>query len=181
MIFNNKIKKIITKELNKGINESFVAQEKSFELLTDFLTEKNINNHKELYKGYLENFNKVSAALDSTDRSNVNSNYSDYRSKKLDETYNLNGSYLHELYFANISDVIVFDESPSPKYINVNIVNAVIPIPNPNSRPGHNNPPEYSTMCFVPSINVYDIIVPKVIESKNGFFSNHFQRNCPLV
>ena len=109
LIFNKKAKKIIKEALAqpKEINvlqESFVAQQKNFDIITDFLSEKNVSNHIELYKGYLENFNKVSAELDSTDRSNVNSNHSDYRNKKLDETYNLNGSYLHELYFANIGD-----------------------------------------------------------------------------
>ena len=39
------------------------------------------------------------------DRDNVNSNKSEFRSLKIDETYNLNASYLHELYFANISDM----------------------------------------------------------------------------
>ena len=35
----------------------------------------------------------------------VNSNNSQYRSLKIDETYNMNAAYLHELYFANISDL----------------------------------------------------------------------------
>ena len=105
-IFNNKAKKIIKDALSspKELNESFVGQQKQFNVTTDFLSEKSINNHIELYKGYVENFNKVSAELDSADRSNVNSNHSDYRNKKLDETYNLNGIYLHELYFGNIGD-----------------------------------------------------------------------------
>ena len=105
-IFNDKAKKIIKDALktSKPINEAFVGQEKNFNIVTDLLSDKNISNHKELYKGYLENFNKVSAKLDSADRSDVNSNHSEYRSLKLDETYNLNGTYLHEQYFANIGD-----------------------------------------------------------------------------
>ena len=102
MLFDDKAKKTI-KDILK-VNESFSAQQKQFNLKTDFLSEKNLNNHIELYKDYLENFNRVSAELDAVDRSNINSNHSDYRSKKLDETFNMNGVYLHELYFSNIGD-----------------------------------------------------------------------------
>ena len=55
---------------------------------------------------------------------------------------------------ANIKDVIVFVDNPSPKYNSVSIVNAVIPIPNPNSLPGQSNPSEYMTICLVPKIKV---------------------------
>ena len=105
-IFNDKAKKIIKDSLKtpKVLNEAFVGQEKKFNIVTDLMSDKNIDNHIELYQGYIENFNKTSAKLDSVDRSNVNSNHSEYRNLKLDETYNLNGTYLHEQYFANIGD-----------------------------------------------------------------------------
>jgi superoxide dismutase, Fe-Mn family len=85
--------------------ESYVAQEKTFNLPTEFLSEANKANHFELYRGYIESFNRVSAELDTANRSEVNSNSNSYRSLKIDETYNMNGAYLHELYFANISDL----------------------------------------------------------------------------
>jgi Fe-Mn family superoxide dismutase len=106
-IFNDEAKKIIKETLGlekQKLNESLVAQEKQFTINTDLLSEKNINNHKELYKSYIENFNKVSAKLDSADRSSADKNHSEFRSLKLDETFNMNGAYLHELYFANIAD-----------------------------------------------------------------------------
>lgn len=107
-IFNNKAKKIIKDSLKisktNNLNESFVAQLKKFNLITDFLSDKNIDNHLELYKNYIENFNKTSIELDSVDRSDINKNHSNYRSIKIDETFNLNGAYLHELYFSNICD-----------------------------------------------------------------------------
>lgn len=106
-LFDDNAKKIIKETLGVDkpkLNESFVAQEKQFEIITDLLTEKNINNHKELYKGYLKNFNEVSIKLDSADRSLADKNHSDYRTYKIDETFNMNGAYLHELYFANIGD-----------------------------------------------------------------------------
>lgn len=86
------------------IDESFMAQPKQFSVRTDFLSPGNVQNHIELYEGYVENFNKTSMQLDSVDRSEVNSNNSPYRAYKIDETYNMNGAYLHELYFANIGD-----------------------------------------------------------------------------
>ena len=105
-IFNDKAKKIIKDSLKtpKVLSEAFVGQEKKFNIVTDLMSDKNIDNHIELYRGYIENFNKASAKLDSVDRSDVNSNHSEYRNLKLDETYNLNGTYLHEQYFANIGD-----------------------------------------------------------------------------
>ena len=100
-------KKVIKDTLDVGkkpLNESFMAQPKQFTVKTDFLSPGNVQNHIDLYEGYVENFNKTSIQLDSADRSNVNSNNSPYRAYKIDETFNMNGAYLHELYFANIGD-----------------------------------------------------------------------------
>ena len=63
------------------------------------------NNEISNLQFYLKNFNEVSAKLDTADRQNVNCNHSEFRSLKLDESFNMNGVYLHELYFANIGDV----------------------------------------------------------------------------
>ena len=100
-------KKVIKETLDvkdEPLQESLMAQEKQFNVRTDFLSPGNVQNHLELYRGYLDSFNKTSAKLDSVDRSEVNSNSHPFRSLKIDETYNLNGAYLHELYFANIGD-----------------------------------------------------------------------------
>ena len=101
-IFDKKIKDTIRKSLK--LDEALVAQEKKFNIKTDFLSAANVDNHIELYQGYLKNFNEVSAKLDSESR-DANSNHSGFKNLKHDETYNLNGAYLHELYFANISDL----------------------------------------------------------------------------
>ena len=87
------------------LNESYVAQAKQFNLATEFLSSANKRNHQELYDQYVKDFNQISAELDTVDRDSVTSNHSQYRSLKIDETFNLNGAYLHELYFANISDL----------------------------------------------------------------------------
>lgn len=109
MISNKAVKDIVRSSLrldsSQGLNEALVAQPKSFKENTEFLSSKTKTAHKELYEGYIENFNKVSAQLDAVDRTNVNSNSSEFRSLKIDETYNMNALYLHELYFANISDL----------------------------------------------------------------------------
>ena len=107
-IFNNKIKKTINDTLgidNEIINEAYSSQKKSFKINTDLLTPSNINNHISLYHDYVSDFNQTSAKLDTADKSLANQNHSSFRSLKNDETYNMNAAYLHELYFANISDV----------------------------------------------------------------------------
>lgn len=116
-------KKVIRETLDvkdNSLNESFMAQPKQFNVKTDFLSPGNVQNHIELYKGYIDNFNKTSAQLDSTDRSEVNSNSSPYRAYKIDETYNMNGAYLHELYFANIGDAQSRISMDSLSYMRLN-------------------------------------------------------------
>tara|TARA_R110001583_G_scaffold29881_1_gene103960 strand:- start:935 stop:1630 length:696 start_codon:yes stop_codon:yes gene_type:complete len=105
-LFNKKTKKIIRDTLHPHdkINEAYVAQEKTFDIKTDFLSDESVANHIELYKDYLRKFNNTSAKIDSEDTSAANSNHHDYRNAKIDETYNMNAAYLHELYFANIAD-----------------------------------------------------------------------------
>lgn len=106
-LFDKKVKKVIQETLDlddQKLNESLVAQEKVFNVNTDYLSAGNFNNHLELYKDYIANFNKISIELDSVDRSNINSNNSNFRNLKNDETYNMNAAYLHELFFANIGD-----------------------------------------------------------------------------
>ena len=98
------IKKSLSLDDNR-VDEAFVAQPATHKLSTEMLSEKNKTNHVELYERYVEDFNRISAELDTVDRQDVHSNRSQFRSLKLDETYNLNAVYLHELYFANISDV----------------------------------------------------------------------------
>jgi len=109
MISNKSMKDIVRSSLglddDKTLSESLVAQPKTFKNNTEFLSSKTKTAHNELYESYIENFNKVSAKLDTVDRSEVNANHSEFRSLKIDETYNMNAIYLHELYFANISDL----------------------------------------------------------------------------
>jgi len=101
-LFNEKAKKAIRETLR--LNEALSAQEKKFRFNVDLLSDENFQNHVELYQGYIKNFNKISAKLDTVDKTDVNCNHSEFRSLKVDETFNMNGVYLHELFFANIGD-----------------------------------------------------------------------------
>jgi len=111
MSFTNKeLKENIRKSLRfdqdkEQLSEAYVAQQKQFNLSTELLSQANKDNHIELYQKYIEDFNRISAELDTADRADAGSNKSQYRSLKIDETYNMNAAYLHELYFANISDL----------------------------------------------------------------------------
>lgn len=108
MIKNSDIEKIISESLSlkrDQLDESLVAQQKNFNLATEFQSGATKKAHDGLYQGYLEAFNRISAELDTADRNAAKSNGSTYRSLKQDETYNMNAVYLHEMYFANISDL----------------------------------------------------------------------------
>lgn len=118
MTSNKEIKQTIIESLGLGdddakqINEAYVAPIKKFELATKLLSEKTKLHHAELYEGYVEKLNKLSAELDTVDRSSSDSKASAFRALKTAETYNRNAAHLHELYFANISDVeseVTFD------------------------------------------------------------------------
>ena len=82
---------------------------------------------------------------------------------------------------ANIKEVIVLVVNPSPIYNIVSIVNDDIPIPKPIKRPGHKRPSEYCTICLVPFIKKYDIVVPPTKDNSKVFLAAQSQRNCPFV
>ena len=88
----------------ESVNEAYVAEPKVFKQVSEFSTQKTKDAHTELYKGYVETHNKISAEIDTADRGAADSKHSQYRSLKLDEVYNLNATWLHELYFANAFD-----------------------------------------------------------------------------
>jgi len=87
------------------LNEAYVTAAKKYELRTELLSEKTKKSHQELLENYVETLNEVSAQLDTAPRDEASLNNSTFRSLKIDEIYNLNASYLHALYFENISDV----------------------------------------------------------------------------
>jgi Fe-Mn family superoxide dismutase len=92
------------KAMGRVVNEAYVAEPKTYGQVSELLSQRTKDAHIELYKGYVEDVNKISAELDTADRANSNAKHAQYRSLKLDETYNTNAVYLHELFFANCFD-----------------------------------------------------------------------------
>ncbi|MCL4314126.1 MAG: Fe-Mn family superoxide dismutase [Candidatus Thermoplasmatota archaeon] len=69
----------------------------------DGISNQQIDYHFEThYKGYVNKLNEIWEKLQSADRSKANQNYSEFRELKLEETFNYDGSLLHELYFENL-------------------------------------------------------------------------------
>jgi Fe-Mn family superoxide dismutase len=101
-IIDNTIKETIS-NTKESLNEAYVAQPKTFPQVSESLSDKTKASHNELYKAYIESLNKISSELDSISKDS-NNNYSQWRNAKIDETYNLNATWLHELYFANCFD-----------------------------------------------------------------------------
>jgi Fe-Mn family superoxide dismutase len=86
------------------ITESYVAEPKAYSQVTEFVSQKTKEAHTAIYQGYVDTLNRVSAELDTVPRGEADSKHSAYRGLRLDETYNLNSVWLHELYFANCFD-----------------------------------------------------------------------------
>jgi len=91
--------------IKKTLIEALNVIPRSFAIKTEKLSREAKIAHEDLYKGYVEAFNKTSSALDAANREDSKSSASAFRSLKEDETYNFNALKLHELYFANISDL----------------------------------------------------------------------------
>jgi Fe-Mn family superoxide dismutase len=92
-------------ETREIVNEAYVIQPGKFDLNTQLLSDKTKKSHQELLDNYSKMLNKVSSELDGVDKSSANLNSSTFRSLKFDETYSYNASFLHGLYFQNISDL----------------------------------------------------------------------------
>jgi superoxide dismutase, Fe-Mn family len=68
------------------------------------LSTNQIDQHLELYAGYVKKWNQIEDALQTVDRKNISATYSPFRALKVGETYAMNGTILHELYFKNLGD-----------------------------------------------------------------------------
>lgn len=82
------------------LSEALVLIPRTFILKTEWVSSKTKEAHERLYKGYIEQFNKLSVKLDAVNKEDTTT----FRELKADETYNFNAVKLHELYFGNISD-----------------------------------------------------------------------------
>lgn len=92
-------------DCNQVISEAYVTQAGKFDLKTELLSQKTKKAHQGLLEGYVKELNDISSKLDGVDKSSANLNNSQFRSLKIDETYNHNAAFLHGMYFENISDL----------------------------------------------------------------------------
>lgn len=100
------VKESLKNSAPKLMHESYISEPKSFSQVSEFVSLKTKESHYQIYNGYVDSLNRVSSELDTVPRGTdkVNSYHSEFRSLKLDESYNLNAKWLHELYFANCFD-----------------------------------------------------------------------------
>ena len=90
---------------SRKLDEAYVVQTKKFNVKTESLSEKSKKAHQELLDGYVNALNDISARLDTADRDSANPNNSTFRNLKIDETYNINATFLHGMFFDNVGSL----------------------------------------------------------------------------
>lgn len=85
------------------LNEAYVVPVKAFNSDTSSISASSFKDHKDLYEKYVKELNEISIKLDteSARTGESDSNNSVFRDLKINESFNANGAYLHELYFNN--------------------------------------------------------------------------------
>ncbi|HVG93438.1 MAG TPA: Fe-Mn family superoxide dismutase [Planctomycetota bacterium] len=66
-------------------------------------SDKQLDAHFTLYNGYVTKLNEIEEKLKTADRSKANYTFADYSELKRRECTAFNGTYLHQLYFENLS------------------------------------------------------------------------------
>ncbi len=66
------------------------------------ISARTMEEHYELYKGYIAKTNEIQEKLNSVDRASANQIYSDLRSLRVDLSFALGGVKNHEIYFAHL-------------------------------------------------------------------------------
>lgn len=110
----SELRRQISKDLGL-LKEAYIVQPQKININTEQLSVETKNVHQELYEGYVEKLNTLSAELDTVNRDAADSRTSGYRSLKQDEIWNRNAVQLHELFFSNIGDPqseLAFDSLP---------------------------------------------------------------------
>jgi len=96
--------------LSEKLSPKTELKPKGLKGISDQQLEYHFETH---YRGYVTKLNEVWERLQTVDRSKANPNFSEYRALKVEESFNLMGVVLHELYFENIKDGK--DTKPSAK------------------------------------------------------------------
>ena len=71
--------------------------------LEGFLSDKQLEAHFGLYKGYINKLNEIETKLQSADPAGGNYSFNEFSELKRREAVAFNGSFLHEMYFENLS------------------------------------------------------------------------------
>src|SRR5215472_6084927 len=67
------------------------------------LSDTQLKAHFSLYQGYVKKLNEIWAALGGADRTHPNYSFDNYSELRRREPVAFNGTYLHELYFDNLT------------------------------------------------------------------------------
>jgi len=67
------------------------------------ISDEQLQAHFGLYQGYVKKLNEIETKLQTVDRSLTNYSYGDFSELKRRESVAFNGTYLHQLYFENLS------------------------------------------------------------------------------
>lgn len=71
--------------------------------LDGFLSQKQLEAHFGLYKGYVNKLNEIETKLNEIDPSTANYSFNEFSELKRREAVAFNGAFLHEMYFENLS------------------------------------------------------------------------------
>jgi Fe-Mn family superoxide dismutase len=98
--------KLPKRKEKETVNENYTVQTQTYRLPTELLSEKTKSSHQKIMEDHAASLNWIASNLAAVNRDEVeNSNNSKFRGLKIDEVYNLNASFLHSMFFENISDV----------------------------------------------------------------------------
>ena len=67
------------------------------------ISDNQLKQHFTLYQGYVKKINEIETKLATTDNSTANYSFNEYSELKRREAVAFNGSYLHEIYFENLT------------------------------------------------------------------------------
>ena len=101
----HEVKRAINESLRGVIEEAYVTEPKKFDLRTEFLSDAAKKAMYAEFASFVAALNRISAELDGADREDANNKSSDFRSLKIDESHNMNASFLRALFFENIDDL----------------------------------------------------------------------------
>ena len=66
------------------------------------ISARTMEEHYELYKGYVNKTNEIQGKLDAVDRASANQIYSDLRALRVDLSFAIGGVKNHEIYFSHL-------------------------------------------------------------------------------